>query len=381
MSHGDYQDTWVFAESQNGAFLPVTKEMLSEARRVMDKYNADYKANEKVVAVVLGPNAHALGDEAIRRGADVAYVAEHPDLEVFRLGAATKVVTDASLLKDDKKTYDKPRYFWFPATNNGRDLSATVAGALDTGLASDCNLLYIEDVEIKHIIKTGGEPKVLPKILHMKRPDFSGFEWSTILCIDNPDHDFHPQSCSVIPGSFVAGEEDHSRTGEVREMPVALTPAENRIKVVKREKLPKGVDLSENEKVLVALGRGIGEDPTRGIQIGLELAKALGTDLGISRGVVTASYQVDPSVEQYMAEERQIGETGQFVEPDVYVGLGISGAIQHKKGMDKSKFIVSVNTDEDTAMKEFSDIYIVGDLFDVGPRLTKAIQKHMNGGA
>lgn len=379
MSLGNYQDMWVHAESNDGAFLPVAKEMIAEARRLMDKYNAEYKTDEKVVAVILGPNAHALGDEAIRRGADIAYVADHPELEVFRLAPATKVVADAAQDKDTTG-YDKPRYFLFPATNNGRDLSATVAGALDTGLASDCNLLYIEDVEIKHKVKTGGEPKVLPRILHMKRPDFSGFEWSTILCIDNPDHDFHPQSCSVIPGSFEVSEEDHSRTGEVREMPVNLTPRELRIKVVKREKMPKGVDLTQHD-VLVAIGRGIGEDPTKGLKLGVELAKSLGTDLGLSRGVVTASYQVDPSVEQYIDEQRQIGETGQFVEPEVYIALGISGAIQHKKGMDKSKFIVSINTDEDTPIREFSDVYVIGDLFTITPKLKAALEKRLKGGA
>ena len=151
------------------------------------------------------------------------------------------------------------------------------------------------------------------------------------------------------------------------------------MKVVRREKMPKGVDLTEHDCV-VGLGRGIGDDPTDGIKRGLELAKALGAGVGISRGVVTASYQVDGSVEQYMAEERQIGETGQFIEPDVYVALGISGAIQHKKGMDKSKFIVSVNTDEETPIKEFSDYYVVADLFEVAPKLAKRVHQKLEGG-
>ncbi len=155
-----------------------------------------------------------------------------------------------------------------------------------------------------------------------------------------------------------------------------LRPEDLRIQIAKIEKLPEGVDLRQHE-TLVAVGRGIGENPTQGIKLGLELAKVLGTDLGISRGVVTASYPIDPSVEQYVEEERQIGETGQTVEPKVYVALGISGAIQHKKGMDKSKFIVSINTAEETPIREFSDVYVVGDLFEITPKLAKALAKRL----
>ncbi len=376
-SIGTYRDMWLYAETHEGQFVPCAKEMICEARKLMDKFNAEYETDEKVVAVITGPNSTALADEAIALGADIAYVCEHPELEVFRLMPVTSVVANAAMMKDDKKDYDKPRYFLFPATQNGRDLSATVAGVLDTGLASDSNLLYIEDVVIKHKVKSDSKPVLFPKILHMKRPDFSGFEWSTILCIDNPDHDFHPQCASVIPGSFAIEEPDASRQGEVRTMPPSFTPDDLRVKVTARRKLPKGVDLTQYD-ALVAVGRGIGDNPTEGLKVGVELAKVVDGDLGISRGVVTASYQLDAGVEKYAEEIRQIGETGQFVEPNVYIALGISGAIQHKKGMDKSKFIVTVNTDEATPIMGFSDIYLVGDLFDVGPRLAKAIQRARN---
>jgi electron transfer flavoprotein alpha subunit len=376
----EYRDMWVYCETSDGELRGVAKEMLAMARDLMDKYNQEYSAQERVVAVVLGPRAHALGEQAIAHGADVAYVADHPELEVFRLAPATRVVADAAQRKGDDKDYDKPRYFLFPATNNGRDLSATIAGRLDTGLASDCNHLYIEDVEIKHKIKSGGDPKVFERILHMKRPDFSGFEWSTILCIDNPDHDFHPQSASVIPGSYEEREADPERRGQVIEIGVDLEPSDLRVKVTKVEAVDKGVDLTKFDAV-VALGRGIGENPTKGIKLGADLAKALGGDIGVSRGVVTASYQVEPTVEQYVHEERQIGETGHIVEPKVYIALGISGAIQHKKGMDKSKFIITVNKDGETPIKEFSDIYVVGDLFEVTPKLIEAVRRHLEGGS
>ena len=379
---GDYRDMWVYCEQNHGKFVPCTLEMLGEARRLMDKYNVDYKAQEKVVAVVIGHRVEGLVQEAFERGADVVYSCDHPSLEQFILEPQTKILAQAAQGRDNYKTYDEPRYFLFPATNNGRDLSATAMVALESGLASDCNLLFISDEPIKHPVKTRRgeaiEEIIYPRILHMKRPDFSGFEWSTILCIDDPDKDFHPQSCSVIPGSFKPLERAVGRKGIRIEVPFKLTERDQRVKIVKREKLAIEVDLTKRE-VIVALGRGIGANPTQGIKLGVELAQALGADLGISRGVVTAKYPVDASVQQYTKEIRQIGETGQMVKPKVYIALGISGAIQHKKGMDKSKTIITINSEPNAPIKEFSDVYIQGDLFDVVPRLREAIVRAMGG--
>jgi electron transfer flavoprotein alpha subunit len=228
------------------------------------------------------------------------------------------------------------------------------------------------------------EEILYPKILHMKRPDFSGFEWSTILCIDDPDKDFHPQSCSVIPGSFKPLPRDPSRKGLKQSVPMDLAPKDFRVKTLKRDVLPIEVDLTRPE-VIVAVGRGIQKDPTRGVKLGLELAQVLGGDLGISRGVVTSKYPVDPAMNQYTKEVRQIGETGQMVKPRLYIALGISGAIQHKKGMDKSRVIVAVNPDPSAPIREFSDVFIEGDLFDVVPRmkdmLAETLKKATNGQA
>ncbi len=380
---GDYQDMWVFAEHNRGKFLPVTLEMLGEARRLMDKYNQDYRTDEKVVAVVLGHKVEELANEALERGADVVYVCDHPSLDHFILEPETKLVAKAAMGKDEYKKYDKPRYFLFPATNNGRDISATAMAAMESGLASDCNLLYISDEPIKHPVKTRRnevmEEILYPRILHMKRPDFSGFEWSTILCIDDPDKDFHPQSCSVIPGSFKPFERTRNPSGKTVRIPYTLTEKDQRVKIVKREALPIEVDLTKRD-VIVAVGRGIGPDPTKGIKLAVELAQALGADVGISRGVVTAKYPVDASVMQFTKEIRQIGETGQMVKPKVYIALGISGAIQHKKGMDKSKTIITINTDPNAPIKEFSDVYIQGDLFEVVPKLRELLARQMGGG-
>lgn len=372
MSKGTYRDMWVYAERKGEDLSPVAREMVSEARRLMDKYNADYKASEKVVAAVIGHKVDKAVQQALQHGADVVVQIDHPELEHFRLEPYTRALVDACL-KSAGWDYDKPRYFLFPATHNGRDLSATFCAEVETGCASDCNKLYIENPPIKHRFKTGGNEMVLERILHMKRPDFSGFEWSTILCIDNPDKDFHPQTCSVIPGSFKATPVA-SPKGTVKKANVKLAGDALRIKTRSRKPVQK-LDLTKYDGI-VALGRGIGDNPSKGFEVGLDLAKRMGAELGLSRGVITASYNVDAGVKQYLDEVRQIGETGQTVKPKVYVALGISGAIQHKKGMDQSSFIVSVNSDPETPIREFSDVYIIGDLFTVGPKLAAAIEKH-----
>ncbi len=375
---GEYRDMWVYCESRDGQLLDVSLEMLGKARELMDAYNDEYETDENVVAVVVGPDAPLLGKEAIEHGADIAYVAEHDELEVFRLWPYTRVVARAALLNDGYKDYDKPRYFLFPASNNGRDLSATVAGRLDTGLASDCDELYIEDVEIKHRFKTGGDPTVFERILHMVRPDFSGFEHSTILCLDNLDRDFHPQACSVIPGAFDVPEPDRSRDGKILNIPVQLEDKDTLITVKERRKLDTGVDLGKHDTV-VAVGRGINEDPSHGLRLGADLTKLLEGGYGLSRGVITANYEVEGGVAQFVDEERQIGETGQVVEPELYIAAGISGAIQHKTGMDNSEFIISINTDLEAPIKDFSDVFVHGDLFEVIPQLMKEVERLKEG--
>ncbi|WP_232687282.1 electron transfer flavoprotein subunit alpha/FixB family protein [Halobacterium zhouii] len=383
---GSYEDMWVFCETQDGDLLDVSREMLGKARELMDDYNEQYGSEERVVAVLLGDGIDDLTDDAIAYGADVVVYQEDAELERFRHKSYTELFTriaraggelDEETEAGDSswRDYDEPRYVLFPATNNGRDLSAQVQGELDSGLASDCSGLYIENTVISNPAKTGGEgDRQFERVLHMKRPDFSGFEYSTILCLDNPTREFHPQGASVIPGSFDAPDFDPEREGEVYEYDVDLDEDWFRVDVTEHDRLDDGVDLT-GHNVIVALGRGIGDDPTEGMELGLDLVDAFeDADLGISRGIVTSSYDFDGHVEQYASEERQIGETGQVVAPKLYIAAGISGAIQHKVGMDESETIVSVNTDPGADIREFSDFFVEGDLFDVLPALTDALE-------
>ncbi|MEF8786672.1 MAG: electron transfer flavoprotein subunit alpha/FixB family protein [Haloarculaceae archaeon] len=384
-SGGAYRDMWVYCETQQGELTTTSKEMLGKAQQLMDEYNSeegyggDEDGNpEEVVAVLIGDGVSELADEAVAYGADRVVYHDDDQLERFRHKPYTQIFVD--MCRDweaDWRDYHEPRYTIFPATNNGRDLSALVQGELDSGLASDCSDLYIEDAMISNPAKTGtpGDSKKFKRVLHMPRPDFSGFEYSTILCIDKPHRDFHPQGASVIPGTFDMPDPDHDREGEIVEHDLDLPDDWFQVDVTEFDRLDDGVDLTGNE-VIVAMGRGIADDPTKGIELGLDLAEQFEeADLGLSRGVLTASYQFDGHVEQYVQMERQIGESGQEVEPDLYIAAGISGAVQHKVGMDDSDTIIAINTDADADIKDFSDYYIQGDLFEVLPRLTDALEE------
>jgi electron transfer flavoprotein alpha subunit len=384
---GTYRDMWVYCETQAGELIDVSREMLSKARELMDQYNDDYDEDERVVAVLIGDDVSKHAEEAAALGADVVVTHEDDRLSRFRHKPYTRIFCDMARWggqpgeagtadEADWRDYDEPRYVVFPATNNGRDLSALVQAELDSGLASDCSGLYIEESVISNPVKTGepGSKKTFERVLHMKRPDFSGFEYSTILCLDNPNREFHPQGASVIPGSFEIADPDYDREAEVVEHDLDLEDDWFRVEVTEFDQLEAGVDLTGHD-VVVCMGRGIGDDPTRGMELAVELADQFeDAAIGVTRGIVTGSYNFDGHVEQYTEEERQIGETGQVVAPDLYIAAGVSGAIQHKVGMDESETIVAINTDPTARIRDFSDYFIEGDLFEVLPRLIRGLE-------
>ncbi|NKE36450.1 electron transfer flavoprotein subunit alpha/FixB family protein [Natronococcus sp. JC468] len=398
LEDGEYADMWVFCETQQGELLEVSREMLGKARELMDQFEEDYGVSaseasggsedvpssgdeERVVAFLMGDDCENLAEECVAYGADVAVYHDDDRLERFLHEPYTEIAAhmargEGTTESTDWREYDEPRYILFPATNNGRDFSAKVQAELDSGLASDCSDLYIENEEVSNPVKTGepGVKKTFEKVLHMKRPDFSGFEYSTILCLDNPGRDFHPQGASIIPGSFDPIEPNYDREGLVIEHDMELEEEWFRVEITDSDRLEAGIDLAGHD-VIVCLGRGIADDPTRGMELGLELVDAFDdAELGITRGIVTSAYQFEGHVEEYSKEERQIGETGQVVAPGIYIAAGVSGAVQHKVGMDESDTVVAINTDPDARIRDFSDYYIEGDLFEILPRLTEAVE-------
>jgi electron transfer flavoprotein alpha subunit len=384
-----YRHLYVVIEHEEGVPVPVSLEMLGEARRLMDYFNKKYLSHEKVIAVVLGNNVRQLCEDLIRYGADVVVYANNPSLKHYTNLLYTKIICQ---LVEDKNVarsispirsedYKKPRYMFFSADNTGRHLSSTVMAQLESGLASDINKLVISDLEIRHEHKTKGQLAKYEKTLEMYRPDFSGFLWTTILCLDNRNpaiaREYHPQSCSIIPGVFEPITKEDQRTGTIIDFEPRISDEDLRVKVLSRNIVKSTIDF-DSCKIIVSYGRGIRDSPADNFRLVEQFAKSLNAEIGISLPISKRPYQTkDQRLLSYMIPERVIGTSGRKVSPVVYIAIGISGAVQHLAGMKESGFVVVINPDADAPFRDECDIFIKGRMEQVLPHLTELIKKHM----
>jgi electron transfer flavoprotein alpha subunit len=386
-SGGKYRNLYVVVEHMNGRIVPVSLEMIGEARRLMDDFNSRYNEFEKVVVILLGYNIENLCKELISFGADVVVYAEDKELEFSRNNIDTKIISqisrDTNLARQISPQYIppyiRPRYMFFAADSIGRHLSSTVLADLESGLASDINKLVISDLEIRHEHKTKGATVRYEKILEMYRPDFSGFLWTTILCLDNKNpeimRDYHPQGCSIIPGAFKAIEPDRSRDGQVLRYKPIIDPLDLTTRVLKRQVLKKKIDF-ESHKAIVSFGRGIKDNPEQNIRVIEQLAKLLDAEIGITLPLSKKPYQLSESVNaKFMIPQRVIGTSGSVVTPLLYIALGIRGAVQHIAGMKGAEFVLSINPDENAPMRSESDLFIKGRMEDVLPIMIQELNK------
>jgi len=387
MSEEKYRHVYVVIEHIDGKLLPVSLEMLGEARRLFDDYNTRYSSNEKVVAVILGNNIKNFSKELIEYGADAVVCADHPELKDLRNTIHTKVISQIALDKeiaskiepDYAKQFKKPRYIFFAADSIGRHLSSTVLVELESGLASDINKLVIKDLTVTHQIKTEGKPTLFKKTLEMYRPDFSGFLWTTILCLDNTTpsikREYYPQGCSIIPGVFEPIKPNPKRSGETIFYEPKIEENDLKVKVLSHKIIKSEVDF-EIRKAVVSFGRGIKDAPDENIKLVAELAKQLDAEIGISlpisKKLLPASQAISST---YMIPARVIGTSGSKISPMLYVAAGISGAMQHVAGMQDSEFVVAINPDVDSPIKNECDIFINGRMEDVIPLLVEELKK------
>ena len=387
MTEENYRHVYVVIEHIDGKLLPVSLEMLGEARRLFDDFNARYSSNEKIVAVILGNNIKDFSKELIEYGADAVVCADHPELKDLRNTIHTKVISQIALDKeiaskiepDYAKQFKKPRYIFFAADSIGRHLSSTVLVELESGLASDINKLVIHDMTVTHQIKTEGKPTLFKKTLEMYRPDFSGFLWTTILCLNNTTpsikREYYPQGCSIIPGVFEPIKPDPKRSGEIIFYEPKIEENDLKVKVLSHKIVKSEVDF-EIRKAVVSFGRGIKDAPDENIKLVVELAKQLDAEIGISlpisKKLLPASQAISST---YMIPARVIGTSGSKISPMLYVAIGISGAMQHVAGMQDSEFVVAINPDENSPIKNECDIFINGRMEDVIPLLVEELKK------
>jgi electron transfer flavoprotein alpha subunit len=380
-----YQHLYVVIEHEDGMPVPVSLEMLGEARRLMDGFNKRYSSDEKVVAVVLGHNVRKLCEELIFYGADAVIYADNPELRYRRNLIDTKVISQIARSRDvatkfsDTSEFVKPRYMFFGADSIGRHLSSTVLAELESGLASDINKLVIEDLELKHEHKTKGQAMKYEKTLEMYRPDFSGFLWTTILCLDNRnpaiEREYHPQACSIIPGVFVPIEPDTSRRGVIVDYVPEFDERDLQVKILDRKIVKSAVDF-DSHKAVVSFGKGVKDSPEQNIKLIAELAEEIEAEVGISLPISKKPFSVSQGINStYMIPDRVIGTSGRKIAPLLYIAVGISGAMQHIAGMKEAGFIVAINPDENSPMKDECDIFIRGRMEDVIPVLLEQLRK------
>lgn len=386
-NEGKYRHLFVIIESLNNELIPSSLEMLGEARRLMDDFNQKYNLYEKVIAIHLGDGIKALSQDLISYGADAVIYVDDPHLKYPINKIYTKIIsqiaTDPNSIREISPEYvsafKKPRYMFFLADSIGRHLSSTVLAELDSGLASDINKLVISDLDIKHQHKTKGETITYKKTLEMYRPDFSGFLWTTILCLDNKnpefEKEFHPQACSIIPGAFQPIIKDTTRTGIISQYSPQFNEEDLKIKVLKQELVKNPVQY-ENYKIIVSFGRGIKANPEDNIKLIEKLAKLLNAEIGISLPVSKKIFHLSEKYESiYVTPNRVIGTSGRKVTPVIYIAVGISGAIQHLDGMKESDFIVAINPDENSPIKDVCDVFIKGRMEDVIPVIIEELGK------
>jgi len=321
---------WVLAEQRGGVMPEVVAELLGQGARLAGELGVE------VSAVLLGYGVEALVPELFALGADKVYLADDPRLELFNDDIYCEVL--ARLIKAEQ-----PEIFLAGATALGRSLTPRVATACATGLTADCTGLAM-DMERRLLLQT--------------RPAFGGNIMATIVCPQA-----RPQMATVRPRVMKKGERREGFGGQLVKVPVAagLASATQVMEVV--ADLSEKVNLTGAEVVVVG-GRGLGKP--EGFDLVRELATALGGVVGATRGAVDLGW---------IGHAHQVGQTGRTVGPKLYVGVGVSGAVQHLVGMQSSETIVAINSDPHAPIFQVATYGIVGDLYEVVPSMLERLRE------
>lgn len=324
------KEIWIYSEIREGKVNSVTYELLTRALDLKSKIK-----DSVIVALLIGHDVSKEDkEELIKRGADKVYYVDDPLLGGFVVEPFSKV------LKELIERF-KPEIVIAAATTQGRTLMPYTAVQLRTGLTADCTGLDVD--EEGNLLQT--------------RPAIGGNIMATIKT------QTRPQMCTVRPHSTRPAPPDETRKGEIIDVSVKLSPEDMPAKKIGSIKDESQEVAIQDAKVIVSGGRGIGKPEN--FKLVYKLAEFLGGAVGASRDVVDRGWISYP---------HQVGLSGKTVTPDVYIALGISGAIQHLAGMQTSKTTISVNKDPDAQIFKVSDLGIVGDLHEVVPLLIEKLE-------
>jgi len=324
-------DVWIVAEHKDGELKKVSLELLGVGKKLAERLGGS------LAALLVGHQVEALAAELDGYGAQKIYVCESEALANYSNEGYTKPIAELA------KAHD-PAVLLGGATALGKDLFPRVAARLQTGLASDCTSLDIND----------------EGVLVAERPMFAGK-----VMVDTSTPEARPQMAALRPNVMPVPEKGEVEA-EVEKVAVELKPQDIRA-VIKEVVKTAGekIDLTE-ASIIVAGGRGMANKENFKILEELASAFGEGAAVGASRSAVDS---------EFAPHDIQVGQTGKVVNPNLYVACGISGSIQHLAGMRTSKFIVAINKDSEAPIFEVADYGIVDDLFKVVPLLTEEVKK------
>ena len=268
----------------------------------------------------------------INSGISKIYVCEDERFETYYTEYFAKAAVD--IINEIK-----PEILLIGATNQGRDIAPRISTALHTGLTADCTGLDINEK---------GQ-------LAATRPTFGGQLMATILCKNMP------QMATVRPKVFKPAENDNIKPADIIYKTVNFDGIEKKIQLLEfHKKLMTEINELDSAEIIVAGGRGMKN--TEGFKLLKEFADKIGAAVGASRVAVEMGLAT---------HEMQVGQTGKTVTPKLYIACGISGAIQHTIGMDKSEKIIAINKDAKAPIFDIADYGLVGDVFEILPQLIK----------
>lgn len=331
---------FVYCEiTEEGAIADVSLELISKGRKLADALNV------KLEAVVITDKIENIEGQLYPYGVDVIHLATGEGLFPYTTLPHFAIVV--KLFEEEK-----PEIALFGATSVGRDLAPRVASRLRCGLTADCTALEIGDHTEN---KTGKE---YSNLLYQIRPAFGG---NIIATIVNPET--RPQMATVREGVMKKEVYRADHTGKVNRLKVEdyLSQEDFVLKIVKREIEQQKINI-KGVNIIVSGGYGVGSKENFGMLF--ELAGKIGGEVGATRAAVDAGFT---------DHERQIGQTGVTVRPKLYIACGISGAVQHRSGMEESAKIISINTDPSAPINAIADYTIIGDVKDVIPKMIKTI--------
>lgn len=344
MNLEEYKGVYVFAQQVDNELGGIAFELLGKAKDLAKDLNTD------VTAVLIGSGVKDLATPLAEYGADKVIIVDDPELKDYRTEPYAHAL--ASVINEYK-----PEIMLVGATAIGRDLGPRVSARVATGLTADCTVLEIGD------FTDMATKEVLPKQLLMTRPAFGGNTIATIACPYN-----RPQMATVRPGVMQKIAPIAGAKANVIEYNPGFTPDNKYVEILEVVKsVADTVDI-QDAKILVSGGRGVGSEEN--FKLLQDLADVLGGTVSCSRAVVENGW---------MPQERQVGQTGKTVRPNVYFAIGISGAIQHVAGMEEADIIVAINKDETAPIFDVADYGLVGDLNKIVPQLTEMLKAEVAG--